>query len=254
LSVTPSDVATIVEHLKEVQERGDAIVSMMTPRERLLLYTLTLCLNPRRYLEIGSFQGGSALIVCSALDTLNNARGKIFMVDPDFRLTEQTWSHISHRATRIEGESPGALAEAHRLAGGAFDLVLVDGAHQVAATVSDIVSVYEYVSPGGYVVVHDSSNFEVRDALDYVLRQGQYTDVGLVCDETFYGGEFHDAGRHRGKKCFACGTYVLRRAAQISRPTGIGALLPLLVPPILMPIANQVTTMLRSMISPKKRV
>jgi hypothetical protein len=226
---------------------------MMTPRERLLLYTLALCLNPRRYLEIGSFQGGSALIVCSALDTLNNAPGKIFMVDPAFGLTEETWDHIKHRSTRIEGESPDALAEAHRLAGGSFDLVLVDGAHQVMATVSDIVSVYKYVTPGGIVVVHDHSNLEVQDAVDYVLKQGQYIDVGLVCDDTFYGGELHDAGRHRGKKCFGCGTYLLRRPEETGRSAGLGTLLPLLVPPLFMPITNRLIALLRSFLSRSKQ-
>lgn len=249
MSVTPRDVSTIIDQLKRLQPRSDGIVSMMTPRERLLLYTLTLCLNPKRYLEIGSFEGGSALIVCSALDTLNNAAGRIFMVDPAFRLTEETWDCIKHRATRIERESPGALAEAHRLAGGSFDLVLVDGAHEVAAAVSDIISVYKYVSPGGLVVVHDYSNIEVRDAVDYVLRQGQYTDVGLICDDTFYGGEFHDAGRHRGKKCYWCGTYLLRRPAETSHSAGLGTLLPLLIPPLLMPVANRLIALLRSSLS-----
>jgi len=94
LSVTPSDVATIVDQRRKLQQSSDAIVSMMTRRERLLLYTLTLCLNPRRYLEIGSFEGGSSLIVCSALDTLDNAPGRIFMVDPEFMVAEETWDHI----------------------------------------------------------------------------------------------------------------------------------------------------------------
>jgi len=145
--------------------------------------------------------------------------------------------------------SPDALPEAFRLAGGSFDMVLVDGAHQVAAAVSDIVSVYKYVSPGGFVMVHDHSNLEVRDAVDYVLRQGQYTDAGTICEESVYCGEFHDAGRHRGKKCLACGTYLLRGPAQTSRSSGLGGMLPLLVPPIFMPVTYRLMNTARSLLS-----
>ena len=252
--VTPCDTSKILDQLEKLQQYVGTIKSEMSPRERLILYALTLCLNPSRFLEIGSFEGGSALIVCSALDTLDNAPGKIFMIDPEFQVSEATWDRIRHRSTRIAGESPAALAEAHRLAGGSFDLVLVDGAHDVAAAVSDLVEVYKYVLPGGFVLVHDHSNLEVRDAVDYVLRQGLYADVGIICDEVFYDGEFHDKGRYQGKKSFWCGTYLLRRPAESSASTGLGSLLPLLVPPLLMPIVRRLMILLRSLVSPSGKV
>ena len=53
----------------------------MTRAERLLIYTLAFTLRPLRYLEIGTFQGGSALMVSAALDSLNSD-AKMVCVDP----------------------------------------------------------------------------------------------------------------------------------------------------------------------------
>src|SRR3954465_12436830 len=40
----------------------------MTRGERLMLFSLTFALRPARYLEIGTFRGGSAMIVCAAME------------------------------------------------------------------------------------------------------------------------------------------------------------------------------------------
>lgn len=246
---TPTDPAKILEQLSALRSEIDLITSEMSPRERLFLYTLALCLNPRRYLEIGSLEGGSALIVCKALDTLAEAPGKIFMIDPDFHVSPGTWNKIEHRATRIVGTSPDALEKAHRIAGGTFDLVLVDGGHDLVSAVNDITAVYRYVSPGGFVVIHDYSYFEVRQAVDHVLRQGLYTDVGLMIDETFDDGETCEGGRHHGRKCLWCGTYVLRRAEEKQESIGLREAIPMLIPPLFMPFAQRLILFLRSLVS-----
>ncbi len=44
----------------------------MTRAERLLMFTMAFCLRPLAYVEIGTFQGGSALMVGSALDALQS--------------------------------------------------------------------------------------------------------------------------------------------------------------------------------------
>jgi len=249
LLLIPSDPARILEQLGTLQKEVDLIKSEMSPRERLFLYTLTLCLNPRRYLEIGSFEGGSALIVCSAMDTLEHGAGRIFMVDPDFKVAPETWRQIEHRATRIVGTSPDALSQAYGLAGGTFDLILVDGAHDLVSAVNDMVAVYKYVSPGGFVVVHDYSYFEVREAVEHVVRQGLYTDVGTIVDETFDGGQIYEGGRHHGKKCLWCGTYVLRRPVESRQSLGLKELFPMAIPPLFMPLARRLVVSVRSMLT-----
>ncbi len=210
----PSDPARIIDQIKSLQRRIGGIRSEMTARERLFLYSLTLCLNPRRYLEIGSLEGGSAAIVCAALDTLDNSDGKIYMIDPEFQLADDTWNCIKHRATKIVGKSPDAVSKANELAGGPFDLVLVDGDHQLIPATTDLKTAYEYLTPGGYLLVHDYSYFEVREAVDCILAEGAFIDVGLMCDDTFDGGQIYQGGSHDGKKMLWCGTYVLRKPSR----------------------------------------
>src|SRR5829696_4848095 len=60
---------------------GTAPVSML-PAERLLLYTLVFSMRPQRYLEVGTLFGGSAAIVCAALDALGLAT-RMVLVDPE---------------------------------------------------------------------------------------------------------------------------------------------------------------------------
>ncbi|MGI8624457.1 MAG: class I SAM-dependent methyltransferase, partial [Solirubrobacteraceae bacterium] len=61
----------------------------MPPYERVVLHGLTVGLAPRQILEIGTFQGGSTLIMCAALDDLGE--GRIVCVDPHPRLADDTW-------------------------------------------------------------------------------------------------------------------------------------------------------------------
>ena len=80
-----------------------APVSML-PAERLLLYTLVFGVRPRRYLEVGTLFGGSAAIVCAALDTLDWTR-VLISVDPEPRIAPALWGHLQRRATLVQGYS-----------------------------------------------------------------------------------------------------------------------------------------------------
>src|SRR5512143_1891755 len=62
----------------------------MTRAERLLLYTLAFCLRPKRYLEIGTLKGGSALLVNAALNSLQ-AEGRLVCVDPKPQMDPEHW-------------------------------------------------------------------------------------------------------------------------------------------------------------------
>ena len=69
----------------------------MTLAERLLLFSLVYGLRPQRYLEIGTLQGGSALLACHAMD-MTESSGRITCVDPEPRISAEDWTRISHRA------------------------------------------------------------------------------------------------------------------------------------------------------------
>src|SRR5205807_1671245 len=63
---------------------------LMTRTERLMLYALIAGLRPLRYLEIGSFKGGSALLVSSAMDEVRSS-GVIVCLDPQPQIRDDHW-------------------------------------------------------------------------------------------------------------------------------------------------------------------
>lgn len=156
----------------------------MTRAERLLLYTLTFCLRPRRYLEIGTYQGGSALVVNSALESLGSD-GRVFCVDPQPAIAPEHWRLLEARTRLVEGHSPGILAEAVRQAGGRFDLVLVDGDHTYEGVLADAEGVLPCVQPGGYILFHDGFHADVKRAIDEFVaaHPGEVIDLGLLTRE-----------------------------------------------------------------------
>ncbi len=144
----------------------------MTRAERLLLFTLTFTLRPRRYLEIGTLHGGSALIVCGALDASGNTDAKIICLDPRPQVAPETLDKIHHRATVITGYSPQDLPQAQQaVGGGLFDLVLIDGDHSRNGVMRDAEGVLAHVAKGAHLLFHDCHNPEVRAGIDSFARK-----------------------------------------------------------------------------------
>jgi predicted O-methyltransferase YrrM len=152
--------------------------------ERLMIYTLIFSLRPQRYLEIGTFQGGSALIVASALDALD-ADGRIFCVDPNPKITDENWERIKHRTSLFTGFSPQILAEVYNQAGNFFDFVFIDGDHTYNGIMRDAEGVLPYVTGGTYLLFHDSFFPEVKQALhDFATRyRERIVDCGPITRE-----------------------------------------------------------------------
>jgi predicted O-methyltransferase YrrM len=156
----------------------------MSRAERLMMFSLAFCLRPQRYLEIGTFQGGSALVVGSALDALRSD-GRMYLVDPTPKIAQEDWQKIAHRAELFEGYSPGILRDVAASAGQPFDLVLIDGDHTYAGAKRDAEGVLAYVGPGSYIVFHDSFFPEVRRAIDEFVdaHSDRIVDFGLMTRE-----------------------------------------------------------------------
>lgn len=159
----------------------------MAMSERLLLYSLVFALRPRRYLEIGTFKGGSALIVAAAMEASRNP-GRMVCIDPDPHVEAGHWEQIKHRADLVIGASPGVLGDAERTGGGPFDFVLVDGDHSRAGVARDVRAVVEKLASGGYLVCHDGYNPDVSDALDeFAAIQGdRVVDMGMLTRDISY--------------------------------------------------------------------
>lgn len=156
----------------------------MTRAERLLLYTLAFCLRPRRYLEIGTYRGGSALVVASALESLGSD-GRLYCVDRRPEIAPEHWRLMEARATVVQGTSPGILPEVVRQAGGRFDLVLVDGDHTYQGVLADASGVLPCVGHGGYILFHDGFHPDVGRAIDEFVaaHPEEIVDLGLLTRE-----------------------------------------------------------------------
>ncbi len=156
----------------------------MSRAERLMMFSLAFCLRPQRYLEIGTFRGGSALVVCSALDALQSD-GRIFLVDPAPEISLEDWHTLVHRTELFEGYSPDILRDVAARALGPFDLVLVDGDHSFTGVKRDAEGVLAYVRPGSYIVFHDGFFPEVRCAIDEFVEQhaNRIIDFGMPTRE-----------------------------------------------------------------------
>lgn len=168
--ITPFDVTA---HFTEIdlgrlQVIHDAPV-WMSRSERLLLYTLAFTLRPARYLEIGTLEGGSALIVVAALDALQ-APGSLVCVDPSPRIAPEHWARLCERTQLVRAFSPAALDEAGQVAGGLFDLVLIDGDHSYAGALQDLVGVLPHCANGATILCHDCFNPDVKRAIDEVAQ------------------------------------------------------------------------------------
>ncbi|MCA9946212.1 MAG: class I SAM-dependent methyltransferase [Ardenticatenaceae bacterium] len=156
----------------------------MSRAERLLLYTLIFTLRPSRYLEIGTFQGGSALVVNAALDALNS-QTPLICVDPEWNVAPEDWQKIEHRATFIEGYSPAILPKAEEAAGGKFDFVLIDGDHSYEGVLRDARGVLPHLAPNAYLLFHDSFFTNVARGLNQFANENanQLVDFGSLTRE-----------------------------------------------------------------------
>lgn len=154
--------------------------ALMSPQERVFLYGLAFAFGPKRYLEIGTCHGGSAMLVSAALDDLRE--GAAYGVDPLRLITEQTASAIGSRFTLVQGPSPQMLPKAWEIAGGPFDMILVDGDHSYQATVNDLEGVFPIAARDAVVLVHDATNEAVSRAIvDFVkAHDGEIRDCGLI--------------------------------------------------------------------------
>jgi predicted O-methyltransferase YrrM len=155
----------------------------MTAAERVLLYGLTFGLRPARTLEIGTFRGGSALVIGAALDDVGS--GTLVCVDPAPQVAPEHWALVSHRATLFAEPSPDVLPRAMAVAGGPFDFALIDGDHQYAGVVRDVEGVLPLLADEAHLLFHDAHYFEVTDAIDRMLavHADALSDCGMLSTE-----------------------------------------------------------------------
>jgi predicted O-methyltransferase YrrM len=148
--------------------------------ERVALYSTVFGRQPRRTLEIGTFQGGSSMIITAALDDVG--AGELVCVDPAPQVAPAHWAQIEHRATMLTGTSPQILAQAAPVPAQRFQLALIDGDHSHAGVIADLEGVLPILDDDAIILFHDAYYHEVADALQEMLvaHADCLTDCGLI--------------------------------------------------------------------------
>lgn len=164
------------------QERLGAVFrhpSDMAIEDRVLLYALVRGLKPERALEIGTRWGGSAGIICAAME--DNAKGKLIGIDIDMSNFRQPANRLYGRFDAVEGRSPDDLNVCRERVGGQFDFVLIDGLHTFSAVEADIAGVLPHLSPEAHVMFHDAFQCGVDMAINEFLdTHGEFDDLGVL--------------------------------------------------------------------------
>ena len=151
----------------------------MSVDERLFLYAFVRGFRPRRSLEIGVAQGGSALITTNAME--ENGVGVHVGVDPAPNL-KAAWNDLHGRFKLVRGSSPEAIPEAREAAGGPFDFVLVDGLHMYDPARNDIAAVLPHLADGAYLLFHDAFHYGVATAIREAIEANpSLVDCGYPC-------------------------------------------------------------------------
>ena len=144
----------------------------ITAEEACHLGAIARYINARRALEIGTYDGNTALLLAANV----GAEGAVVTVDlpPDFtvekqeslvhsdvelnltprdRLARQYQGHrLSGRIRQVYGDSANIDWSA---LGGPFDLVFIDGCHSEAYVRSDSENAMKQLAPGGVILWHD---------------------------------------------------------------------------------------------------
>jgi predicted O-methyltransferase YrrM len=193
----------------------------MTYGERLFLYTFAAGNRPRRYLEVGTARGGSAIIVSTALRDVGAADVEMTLVDTGFDIEPSNRRYLGSRVRYLEGDSSTMIARAAEERG-PFDLVLIDGDHSYSGAKRDILLAMPAVTPGGYVLLHDAYNLEIAQAIREAVQETGCVDCGLVCTHgnDMMGAERFTGGPYAGELLVWGGLYLLRRPAEITADRG----------------------------------
>lgn len=158
------------------------VPSLMNLVQRTVLWSLIAGIAPRTYLEIGTARGGSAAIVDNAIRTTGRKDFKGVCIDIRFsKIEENLLNHLSEHFHFIEMPVGIKAMQKAKLISSTFDIVLIDALHDEDNAHFDFLSVWPYVSPGGYILMDDANYFGVSRAIDSILAYTNAVDCGKIC-------------------------------------------------------------------------
>jgi hypothetical protein len=180
MAILPQSLRSITPHRirDDPRLRGAAVGLGLVPPRRMhseedMRILLEAARGATRVVEIGVYEGASALLLCEAL----GPSCELHLVDPfgahpdalpsGWGATEWATRRVLERAVRRRGVKAPALrwhvVLSHELAArwsGSVDLVFIDGDHSREGCELDWRSWSGFVAPGGRVVFHDAREGE----------------------------------------------------------------------------------------------
>lgn len=150
----------------------------LTFDERQILFALIRGIRPERVLEIGSFHGGSASIICAAME--DNGKGKLIGIDPEPAISTPQQRFFG-RFELIEGISPTAITIAREHAGGSFDLAHLDGINMYDQAIKDLEGTLPHLKDEAYILVNNPFHYGVNRAIsEFVEKHNDIMDCGFL--------------------------------------------------------------------------
>ncbi len=190
-------------------------LALMPIAQRLFLWSFIYGVCPKRYLEIGTAEGGSAMIVMSAIKALGFNDFQGVCIDPKFDTSPEVRQALQENFTFFEEKSSlEAMKKAKAQVKGFFDVLLVDGDHTYDYALADIILAIPFVQPGGYILVDDAAYFQVRDAVQYAVERFNLIDAGFMCRHIVRYEAHHEItkeGQWKNEQPFMSGLHVLRK-------------------------------------------
>lgn len=168
---------------------------------------LTLVGDSKKYLEIGSHNLGSALLVEKHAQ-INDIDREVFALDIKF----SPWAALNYEranssVTQLECDSNHLNTYAKELAG--LDFVFIDGYHSFNQVLVDFQLIEGFMTNGGIVAFHDTSpNLNQPDYVERCLdfAQNNFRELIASTEEDFYVDEavcylqdhYNTIGEHEG--------------------------------------------------------
>ncbi len=154
--------------------------SDMCNMDCIMLYALIRGLKPKFAIEIGVRWGGSARIICNAMQ--DNGLGKIVGIDPATENFRVKSIELHDRYILHKGYSPDAIPGAMELLNtNRVDFVFIDALHVHDAVKKDFLGVLPYLTSGAHILFHDTYHQGVDKAITSVIREDESLhDLGFL--------------------------------------------------------------------------
>lgn len=195
----------ITGHEQAMLDAVQAIDSLTNRIESIALYRLcSLLPDGARVLEIGSFNGASAVAMGYSL---NKKNGNIYCIDPwsdyvnqddfavvekgriddDNRIINSFMSNTAFLGNQVKMMRGLSSDFAGMIAGQNFDLIFIDGAHDYQSVRFDILTCMAALKPGGILTGHDyhSLGHGVRQAVNELVGYVDTIRIKGVIEQTY---------------------------------------------------------------------